>query len=56
VLNLQVVGFNISSIKKNGINTLSIFTFGLEKQDYNNSFNIKDEQEIDAEVEKITYY
>lgn len=50
VLNSQGVGFNISSIKKNNKNTLSVFTFGLEKQNYNESFNIENEIIIDAEV------
>ncbi|CAM1347332.1 hypothetical protein [Tenacibaculum insulae] len=53
VLNLQGIGFNISSIKKNNKNTLSIFTFGLEKQNYNESFNIENEIIIDAEVEDL---
>ena len=53
VLNLQDVGFNISAIKKEGINILSIFTFGLKEQDYNETFEIPGEQVIDAEVEDL---
>ncbi len=53
VLNLQEVGFNISSIKKNGKNTLTIFTFGLEEREYNETFNIEGETVIDAEVEDL---
>ncbi len=53
VLNLQGVGFNISSIKKNGKKTLTIFTFGLKERDYNESFDIEGEQIINAEVEDL---
>ena len=53
VLNLQEIGFNISSIKNKGKNTLSIFTFGLKGQDYNETFDIEGEQVINAEVEDL---
>ncbi len=53
VLNLQGVGFNISSIKKNGKKTLAIFTFGLKEREYNETFNIEGEQVIHAEVEDL---
>jgi hypothetical protein len=53
VLNLQDIGFNISSIEKNGKNTLTIFTFGLEEGEYNETFNIENEKVIDAEVEDL---
>jgi len=53
VLSLQDVGFNISAIKKGGINTLTIFTFGLKEQDYNESFEIPGEQVVNAEVEDL---
>lgn len=53
VLNLQGVGFNISSIKKDGINTLKIFTFGLQEQEYNETFNIDGEEVTNAEVEDL---
>jgi len=53
VLNLQEVGFNVSSIAKNGKNMMSIFTFGLGGSEYNESFNIEGEQVIDAEVEDL---
>lgn len=53
VLNLQDVGFNISAINKDGVNTLTIFTFGLKEQDYNESFEIPGEQVINAEVEDL---
>lgn len=53
VLNLQEVGFNVSSIRKDGKNMMSIFTFGLEESEYNESFDIEGEQVIDAEVEDL---
>ncbi len=53
VLNLQGIGFNIASIKNKGENTLSIATFGLEGQDYNETFDIAGEQVINAEVEDL---
>lgn len=53
VLNLQDIGFNISSIKKEGKNTLTIFTFGLKEREYNESFTIDAEEVINAEVEDL---
>ena len=53
VLNLQDVGFNISSIEKDGKNTLTIFTFGLKEREYNETFNIDGEEVINAEVEDL---
>ncbi len=53
VLNLQGVGFNISSIEKDGKNTLTIFTFGLEEREYNETFNIDGEVVIHTEVEDL---
>ncbi|OZV68000.1 PliI family lysozyme inhibitor of I-type lysozyme [Winogradskyella aurantia] len=53
VLNLQDVGFNISSIEKDGKNTLTIFTFGLKEREYNETFNIEGEEVINAEVEDL---
>ena len=53
VLNLQDVGFNVSSIEKDGKNTLSIFTFGLKEREYNETFNIDGEEVINAEVEDL---
>ena len=53
VLNLQNVGFNISSIEKDGKNTLTIFTFGLEEREYSETFNIDGEKVINAEVEDL---
>lgn len=52
VLNLQDVAFNITSIKKEGVNTLTVFTFGLENE-YNESFTIEGEFIISAEVEDL---
>ncbi len=52
VLNLQGVGFNVSSLEKEE-NMLSIFTFGLQEQEYNESFNITGESVINAEVEDL---
>ena len=53
VLNLQDVGFNVSSIEKDGINTLTVFTFGLKEREYNETFKIDGEEVIDAEVEDL---
>ncbi len=53
VLNLQDVGFYVSSIEKDGKNTLTIFTFGLEEREYNETFNIDGEEVINAEVEDL---
>lgn len=53
VLNLQDVGFNVSSIEKDGKNTLTIFTFGLQEVEYNETFNIDGEQVVNAEVEDL---
>ena len=53
VLNLQDVGFNVSSIEKDGKNTLTIFTFGLEEREFNETFNIDGEEVTNAEVEDL---
>jgi len=53
VLNLQDVGFNVSSIEKDGENTLTIFTFGLNEREYQETFNIEGEEVINAEVEDL---
>ena len=53
VLNLQGIGFNVSSIKKEEMMTLSVFTFGLQEQEYNETFDIEGETVIDAEVEDL---
>jgi hypothetical protein len=53
VLYLQDVGFNVSSIEKDGKNTLSIFTFGLKEREYNETFDIDGEKVLDAEVEDL---
>lgn len=53
VLNLPGIGFNVSSIKKDGVNTISIFTFGLEQREYIETFDIKGEKVIGAEVEDL---
>ncbi|WP_242156990.1 PliI family lysozyme inhibitor of I-type lysozyme [Aestuariivivens sediminis] len=53
VLNLQGIGFNVSSIEKDNKNTLTIFTFGLENRDYNETFTIEGQVVIDAEVEDL---
>lgn len=53
VLNLQDVGFNVSSIEKDGKNTLTIFTFGLNEREYQETFNIDGEEVINAEVEDL---
>ncbi|WP_431158247.1 PliI family lysozyme inhibitor of I-type lysozyme [Winogradskyella poriferorum] len=52
-LNLQGVGFNISSIEKDGKNTLTIFTFGLQESEYNETLNIEGEDVVNAEVEDL---
>lgn len=53
VLNLQDVGFNVSTIKKEGKNTLTIFTFGLKEQEYNETIDIEGEVVVNAEVEDL---
>ena len=53
VLNLQDVGFNISSVEKNGKNILTVFTFGLKEREYNETFDIDGEEVINAEVEDL---
>lgn len=53
LLNLQGVGFNISSIEKDGRNTLTIFTYGLKEREYNQTFDIEGENVINAEVEDL---
>lgn len=53
MLNLQGVGFNVSSIKRDDKTILSVFTFGLKELDYNETFNIEGEKVIDAEVEDL---
>lgn len=53
VLNLQDVGFKVSTIKKEGKNTLTIFTFGLKEQEYNETIDIEGEVVVNAEVEDL---
>ena len=53
ILNLQDVGFSVSSIEKDGQNTLTIFTFGLQERDYSETFEIDGEEVINAEVEDL---
>ena len=53
VLNLQDVGFNVSSIEQDGKNTLTIFTFGLKEREYNETFDIDGEKVINVEVEDL---
>ena len=53
VLNLQGVGFNVTAKNEDGENTLSIFTFGLEEQEYDEVFDIEGEEVLDAEVEDL---
>ncbi len=52
VLNLQEVGFNVSAIAKNGVNQLTVFTFGLPNE-FNETFDIKDQVVTHAEVEDL---
>jgi len=51
-LSLQDVGFNVSSIEKDGINQLTVFTFGLPHE-FNETFSIENEVVLDAEVEDL---
>lgn len=53
VLKLQDIGFNVSAIKQDGKNTLTIFTFGLKEREYNETFDIEGEEVINAEVEDL---
>lgn len=52
-LSLQDVGFNISSIDENGETTLTIFTFGLQESEFNETLNIEGEEVVNAEVEDL---
>jgi len=52
VLNLQGIGFNISSVTKNGKNQFTVFTFGLP-YNYNETFDINKEQIVNAKVEDL---
>ena len=52
-LNLQDIGFNVSSIMKDGKNTLTVYAYGLEVQNYDESFSIEGEKVIDVEVEDL---
>lgn len=52
VLSLQDIGFNISSIKDNGKNTLTVYAFGLKQPDQTFTIEIEGEVE-DAEVEDL---
>jgi len=51
ILNIQNVGFNISVTREKNTNLLTIFTFGLEVKEYNETLNISNEKVINAEVE-----
>ncbi|EAQ42440.1 PliI family lysozyme inhibitor of I-type lysozyme [Polaribacter sp. MED152] len=53
VLNLQDVGFSVSSIEKDGKNTLTISTFGLQESEYNQTFIIDGKEVTNAEVEDL---
>lgn len=53
VLRLQGIGFTISSVKEDGKTLLSIFTFGLERREFNETLNLDGEKVIDAEVEDL---
>lgn len=52
VLNLQNVGFNVSSAPKDNKNLLTVFTFGLPN-DYNENFDIGNNIITNAEVEDL---
>jgi len=52
-LNLQDIGFNVSSIIKEDKNTLTVYAYGLESQNYDESFSIEGEKVIDVEVEDL---
>lgn len=52
VLNLQDVGFNISSTEKNGATQLSISTFGLSN-DFKETLNINNQIVVNAEVDDL---
>ncbi|MGG8495591.1 MliC family protein [Tenacibaculum sp. TC6] len=52
-LTLQKIGFNVTSVKKEEKNTLTIFTFGLEEVEFNETFDIEGSQVIGAEVEDL---
>lgn len=52
VLNLQNIGFNVSSIEKNGKNQLDVFTFGLPNE-FEQTINIENQVVTNAEVEDL---
>ncbi|WP_297093230.1 PliI family lysozyme inhibitor of I-type lysozyme [uncultured Draconibacterium sp.] len=52
ILSLQGVGFTVSSIRKNDINTFTVTTFGLPN-DYNETFEIIGSRVTGAEVEDL---
>ena len=51
-LNLQDIGFHISSTKNNDTNMLTVFTFGLPYE-FNETFNIGNQLVTNAEVEDL---
>ena len=53
VLNLEGAGFNVSAVRKGDANILTVFTFGLEGQDYRETFDITGKQVVDAETEDL---
>ena len=52
VLRLQGVGFNVSSIRKNNVNTFTVTTLGLPKE-FNETYEIIGSQVTGAEVEDL---
>ncbi|EID73882.1 hypothetical protein [Imtechella halotolerans] len=52
VLNLQNVGFHVSSIVKEGTQLLEVVTFGLPNE-YNETFDLENQVVFDAEVEDL---
>ncbi|SDQ05181.1 hypothetical protein [Flagellimonas zhangzhouensis] len=52
VLSLQDVGFNVSVFAQDGVNQLTVFTFGLPTE-FNETFDIKDQVVTHAEVEDL---
>ena len=53
VMNLQGIGFHVSSVEKNDKNTLTVFTFGLDGKEFNETFDIVGCQVTDAEVQDL---
>lgn len=53
ILELQDIGFNVSAIEKGGSNKLTVFAYGLDTGNYDETFDIGDSSVVDAEVNDL---